>query len=221
MSNQINWLTCILAVLLAGCAHGDQRTVVSILKPSVADAFEALGQTMSAHRSTLRFDNGKIVNDCETYLEQRTRAEVDEGVNNRMVSQEYLICDTVSLLATAGTDWAEHEGSERFGELLRSGLDLRSFPSSLHQLAGEHPTLADMEHLAQVRVDGPAVVFELEEWYFKLDIVALADVNQDGNLDWLVWLIDESNNRMYSDYRVLIIENVAEHGRLRASVIKR
>lgn len=207
-------------VLMSGCAAGGDAQNVSILNPTVAAAFANFDETMASYRTPLSFENGTVVTSCEAYLAARTDAKIEEGIHNRIVSQEYLICDTIAALdATIGAR-VGHRLPVPYGDELRTRLDLRSFPSSLRPVADEYPRIGDLEQVGDVRVEGHAVIVEMDDWHFRLEVVAEGDVSRDGYEDWLVWLIDEAHNGSYRDYSLLVIKRVDEKGCLRAATIK-
>ena len=206
------------SVLVSACTSIGSAAPAQILSHRVTVAWHQIGTTMRSPRLPLRFESGEVVRDCKDYLEQRKHAEVAEGVNNRIAMQDYLICDTMAVLAADG-GVVERPSNDDFGEQLRDRLDLSSFPSSLHQLALDYPVLADLKAMT-VHADGPAVVAESADWFFKLEVVALADVNHDGHPDWIVWLTDEARGGNYRDYAVLVIPDGDQTGRLHAMPVR-
>lgn len=213
-----HFLLLLIGALVAACtAPASERVTAEILNPVVASAWRNAGATKRQARSALRFASGFVAHDCEDYLAQRKHSVVDEGVNNRAALQEYLVCDTLELLAAAD-QVVDQPSSNNLGEQLRTRLDLTSFPSSLHQLAQEHPRLAELEAMA-VRADARAVIAESDDWRFQLEVVAVTDINRNGHPDWIVWLTDTALDGNYRDYAVLVIPDVTEGGRLQAESV--
>lgn len=208
------------AALVCGCITNNAREDIGILNASVAAAFANFDEAMTVRRTPIRFENDTVASTCETYLAAQREAALEETVHNQIVSQEYLICDTLEVLADTVEPRVKRPSAPSYGEELLNRLDLTSFPSSLGPAAEQCPLLADWASPARARVDETSVVLEQDDWYFELEVVAKGDVDQDGHEDWLVWLTDEALNGTYRDYALLVIYRVSGEDRLEANIVE-
>jgi hypothetical protein len=171
----------------------------------------------SPARPRLRFGSGEVGSDCQGYLDQRRRSEIDEAVNNRVVAQEYLVCDSLSLLRQAGPLGSSEYRPESYGQELLRRLDLHGFLSSLRPMIDdERFTLADLPG-GTVRVEPHAVTVETADWSCRFEVVA--DVYAGGGHDWLIWFSDVAKNGNYRGYAVLVARNPVVAGPLTARAL--
>jgi hypothetical protein len=206
-------------VVGTACTPMATRGDMDIFNATVRDAFAHYDQTMVARRPALRFASGQTVHDCKDYLAQRGVTLIDEAVNNRIVAQEYLVCDAVALLRRAGPVGKSDYRPDSYGRELLRRLDLRSFPSSLRPMIDDkHVTFADLSGGA-VRVEAHAVTVETDDWRYRLEVVADVE-SSDGAHYWLLWFSDVAKNGNYRGYQTLVVRNPAPKGPLLAQVLR-
>ena len=84
-------------------------------------------------------------------------------------------------------------------------LDLRSFRSSLSKLGDKTKhTLASL-YPNNVTFKDFTTIFETEDWVFSLEVVAVAQVNDNTVLDWIIWVSDEAKLGNYRGYATLVV----------------
>jgi hypothetical protein len=141
-----------------------------------------------------------------------------EGVNNEIISQEYLICPSIVVLQSADSTSITTHLPVSYGTELCSRLDLTTFPSSLRpRLSGAKRVLSALE--IPLEADKYACSFDTRDWFFRVEVVAEADFEKDGKTDWLVWLFDEAKTGNYRGYSVLVVSDVSRPGLLAAKVL--
>ena len=209
----------LLSGLCAACAPMATRGDLDIYDAGLRDACAHYDQTMVAPRPALRFASGPTVHDCREYLAHRRTTEIDEAVNNRIVAQDYLVCDSVPLLRQAAPLGNAGYRPESYGLELLHRLDLRGFPSSLGPMIDDrHFTLADLA-AAPARVEAHAVTVGTADWRYRLEVVADV-VTAAGEHDWLVWFSDEAKNGNYRSYEPLVVREPGPTGQLAARVLR-
>jgi hypothetical protein len=190
----------------------------NIFSPQLAEAYRSYDKTLTEKRTPLRFESGRIVDSCNAYLEEVKVSTILEGVNNEIISQEYLICPSIIALQSAGSTSTTAHFPASYGKELCSRLDLTTFPSSLRpRLNGAKRVLSALE--IPLKTDKYACSFDTRDWFFKVEVVAEADFAKDGKVDWLVWLFDEAKTGNYRGYSVLLIRDVSKPGLLAAKVL--
>lgn len=139
---------------------------------------------------------------CNAYLQEVKVSTILEGVNNEIISQEYLVCPSIIALRSAGSTSTAARLPASYGTELCSRLDLTTFPSSLRpRLNGAKRVLSALE--IPLKADTCSCSFDTRDWFFKVEVVAEADFEKDGKIDWLVWLFDEAKTGNYRGYSCL------------------
>ncbi|MYL25945.1 MULTISPECIES: hypothetical protein [Halomonadaceae] len=139
-----------------------------------------------------------------------------EGVDNRTVAGDYLLCASVAALNQSEEAGGIQYSPESYGKQLMDRLDLRCFPSSLGpRVTDKQYTLADLESEA-VHHSRYRVGFDSKNWHFALEVVAATDLNDNGQDDWLLWLVDEAKTGNYRNYDLLVAYDVEGSGSIQA-----
>ena len=192
------------AFFFVSCQSSVFRGGGGIIDPALLKAYRAIDESMNQKRSALMFEGGGSVVDCEAYLTVSVEKEIVESVSNQAVKSEYLVCDALRLLSQAKRFTGGFDAS-RMGVDLRNALDVRTFPNSLVRMADERSyTLAQL-FPEQSYATGVAVVYDADDWFLGLKVVAVADINRNSILDWIVQLTDESTEGNYRNYATLVI----------------
>lgn len=153
----------------------------------------------------LTFGEDHIAKNCKTYFEMSSNHDIDETINNQMVKSEYLICDALKILSESSGVKTKNINASNSGEELLTKLDLRTFASSFFRLCDKNSyTLKSLfpEHASSL---ASVALVETEDWAFTLEIVAVANINENSTPDWVVWVLDESKSGNYCGYSTLII----------------
>lgn len=103
------------------------------------------------------------------------------------------------------------------GEALATRLDLRSFRSSRHQLTTDDAFTLDALSVQPIKIRPRTAELETPDWYFKLEVIAVADIDGSGKADWLVRVVDQSLSGTYLTVSPLVIYDPGNHGLLRAA----
>ena len=202
-----------LTVLLSGCAAPDTvRNVVTLLNDDVAKAVSRYGDAVSKKRVPVEFDSGEKADTCESYTRLAEKSTLKEDVANQLGKSEYLMCDVLAIVGSRKTTAGDIHKTTAYGTALASRLDLRSFPSSLFQMLDENKyTLAQL-NANTVKTTTTSASSETAEWRYRLELVAVLDVDKNGKPDWVLWLSDESKPGNYRSYQTLIAYDVTGSG---------
>lgn len=176
------------------------------------DAYLHPEDTFAAQRIVLSFDNEKTAANCLEYWENKKTSRVADTVNNVIQFQEYLVCDSVPLLMRTGESAVRDRTLHTYGAALLHRLDLRSFPSSLKQRIEDEQIVLNRLAPDATRAEGNYVILEDENWLFEIEIVAEADMDGDGEPDWLLWLTDSAKQGNYRSYQVLLVPSPFREG---------
>lgn len=215
--------SAVLGLSLAACAGmGPRGGEVVILNPELRVASADHAATMAAARSPLMMASGMTVSTCGEYLAVRDGdgQDIAPAPDNRLASLEYVVCDSLSALRRA-SPVATTAVDAGMGEALATRLDLRSFRSSWHQRT------TDEAYTLQAVADHPLTFgpytaeLDTPDWYYKLEVVAVADVDASGRPDWLIWVVDQSRKGTYLTVAPLLIHDPAANGLLQATPLPR
>lgn len=203
-------LTATLITLSACASTGNVAPTMQIFDEDLRQAFENFERTMLEPRSPLALGSGSTISTCRDYLQHSAR--IDRSAPNQMHAlQEYVVCDSVALLQRA------HPVPETridAGTAIATRLDFRTFPSS------RGPRTSDDAFSFQTLVDAPlaietnAAMLDSDEWYLRIERVAAADFDGNGQEDWLLWVGDDSHVGTYQTFHALLIQNVTATGPL-------
>ena len=210
-----------LACAVTACAStGNARDEALILNAELRDAHANYSATLAAPRAPLTMDSGATVSSCDEYLAQGSRAGIASVAENSTASLEYVICDSVAALHGALPALLD-DGARAPGSALADRLDLRSFRSSRHQrTTDEAYTLrAVTDH--PLDTDTYTATLDSTDWYFKLEVVAVADIDGSGQADWLVWMVDQSREGSYLSVVPLVVHDPSVDGLLTATPLAR
>ncbi|AZN34722.1 hypothetical protein NQT63_08320 [Pseudoalteromonas agarivorans] len=203
-------------LFLVGCTNADLHQDKDILNNTLKVSYKNLDNSLEINRTGLMFSNGEKAKSCNSYFLLNSKYSIEESVHNQLVKSEYLICEALDILIKS-TSIEPKEGTDlNFGRRLKDQLDLRTFPSSLYRVSSkESHTLGSLfpknshagHNIAELQTD---------EWTFILEVVALADVNDNSFSDWIVWVTDESKVGNYKSYSTIIIVDPDKQRKLEA-----
>lgn len=214
--------SCIIFVLsLAACASTTTPSNdVMILNPELHAASADYAASMAVPRSPMTMASGATVSNCGEYLALGDGVDIEPSPNNRIPALEYVTCDSLSVLRGA-LPVAAADISDRMGEALANRLDMRSFRSSMHQRTTEEAFTLQALTDHPLKIGAHAAELDSSSWYFKLEVVAVADIDASGKPDWLIWVVDQSLEGTYLALEPLIIHDPVANGLLKASPLPR
>lgn len=198
-----NLISIFFSLILVGCQYSssDTGTLTTLVNEGYFNDLDSV--TIGKERDEINFVSGQQANNCATYLKEVKKSAVKETVNDQIIHAEYLMCEVYDQVK--GTTIVKQKFDENFGGLLSSKLDLTSFRSSLNRRArGDGPTLVDLGKKF-LTTDESSVTYETEEWLYRLEVVAIIDLNHDGIQDWIVLLEDKSKAGNYHAGATLVV----------------
>jgi hypothetical protein len=197
----------------------DAHAEAFIFNRQLIRSYQHLHKTLRTPRPALRFESGRLAHTCLEYFEGKKVSTIAESVDNQIVMQDYLICDSVLLLKQAHVKRFSRHQPHSYGKDLLQRLDLTSFPSSLRQsLDDKHVVLGKQANMPAKAVQF-AAISDTDDWLFKLEVVAEFDMDGDGEQDWLLWMTDSAKKGNYRSYGVLIVRAPYRNALLRAEIV--
>lgn len=208
----LSYVLSVVAVLLTGCvAQSKVPDVVILLNNDATKAISRYSEAVSKKRVPVEFDSGEKADTCESYMRLAAKSTLKEDVANQLGKSEYLMCDVLAIVGNRKTIAGDIHKTSAYGTALASRLDLRTFPSSLfHMLDEKRHTLTQLN--AKAVTTTTSASSETDDWRYRLELVAVLDVDKNGKLDWVLWLSDESKQGNYRSYQTLIASDVTESG---------
>ncbi|MBI5750625.1 MAG: hypothetical protein HZA59_00585 [Hydrogenophilales bacterium] len=197
----------------------DAPVAVTIYGDGVLNGVKQYSETIHKKRGVIEFESGLAAETCETYSRLIKEAVPKEGVSNQIAKSDYLICDVLEIIGNK--KYREGARENEYGHLLAARLDLRSFSSSLFQRLGEKKFAFNHFDAGTVKTNSTSVTYETPDWHYKLEIVAVLDLNNNGKPDWVMWLADEAKVGNYRNYQTLVAYDVATEGAIRATPFPR
>lgn len=205
-----NSVIILLFCLLAGCLSNPSQNdeVGFVFDEEVLNQYQAYDKSVAANKLPLLFESGKTVHNCAEYFTEVQSAKVSEGVNNKLVFQEYLICDTLQLLRESKIGFTIGNAINKdLGKLIYQKLDMRTLRSSFAPMLEDNKFLLKDLIGMVFKVKPYLVELDDPEWDFGLHVMAYADFDNDGENEILAWMYDKSKNSTYVDYQVVVIEH--------------
>ena len=185
-----------------------------VYKAEAAAALKNRQNTYSKRRTVVEFESGAKAETCSAYIQLARKSRLKEDVNNQFAKSEYLICD---LLAVVSDKKVEEGNNSGYGLRLASGLDFRSFPSSLFQALDENRRTLTQFDATVLQIGNTFVIYETPDWRYKVEVIASLDINNNNKVDWVIWMSDEAKSGNYRSYETIIAYDVADTGEFSAS----
>lgn len=208
-----------MVLLVLGCSVRTETPRAESGSWVLADDLQAVltqpEEVMHEPRTPLVLDDGSKVMDCSQYLAlRRSSGLLSEQISTKLAASEYLVCDV--LAAAPNAHVPRNRPPLDRAQQLAARLDLRSFRSSLRPMLGDHDST--LQHVSgQLQASGNVVTLRMPGGVVTLQVIVEADLNEDGDADWLVWLLDEATDSNYRDYRSLLVSDPSSRGPLRAA----
>lgn len=196
-----------ISLFLFSCDSGKKGSFTTkVYNSNVASSLINSDKELSATRTELSFVSGSKVNNCVEYIKNIANSKINEGVNNQLIKSEYLICDVLSLLENKR--YSIVKANNELVGLLATKLDLRSFPSSFGPRLDEKKyTLKSLAGNKLIINEGH-VIYDTEEWQYRIELIAVSDINNNKKDDWMLWFSDESKSGNYRGYQTLVLYDV-------------
>ncbi len=208
----------LVMLALSACQSDSVEPTPHIINDTLRVAYQDYDNTWSSTRAPVSFPSGETATSCATYAALKAKEAPLETTQNQLAKSEYVICDSLATLKRAGMSASAVEPSKAYGNVLVERLDLRSVPSSLGPaLSDERYTLRALDSQDfPVTQNTYRAGIESDERRTMFEVVATADIDRNGQADWLLWLSDEIKTGTYRGYLALVIYNPAESGTLEA-----
>lgn len=197
----------VIFVFFNGCElKVDGVDVVEVYNSDVDESLMNADQALRERRNLIEFSDSSSVDNCITYIQKNKNLKIKEDVYNQQVKNEYLICDVLELLG--GRSYKFVSADKHYGKVIAERLDLRTFLSSLG------PRLSDDSYTLYSIVEGNvkavenSAIYENDDWFLSIEVVASADIDSDGIVDWIVWHVDEAKYGNYKSYQTLVVSNI-------------
>ena len=211
---KINFLFSLPVVLLMGCLHSLTSADISVTLINESYVHELNPDALAKERDEINFTTGQSANNCDSYLKAIKSSAIVESVNDQIIHAEYLACEVYDLVKD--TKLIKQGFTASYGELLSGSVDLTSFRSSLNRRARtDGPSLKDIGEQF-LTTDASSVTYETDEWFYRLELVAISDLNQDGIQDWIVLLEDKSKVGNYYAGTTLVVLGPTNVSRFKA-----
>lgn len=190
-----------ISMSLIACASVG-TTKMGLLNEAVVQADQRRTEELAQLRAELKLADGSSVNNCTDYLSRSASVNVDESSEARLAKSEYLICETLDLIERSRPA-AVIEAN--YGRRLADTLDLRSFPSSLNMRSGDIAHTLSTVATESLTIDSVSVTMDESDWHYRVEVVAIRDINGNETPDWIVWLADEAKQGSYRGYATLVV----------------
>lgn len=210
-----------LVLSLGACASTpDAGDRMLILDSGLQAGYSDYAASMSAPRTPMTTTTGATVASCNEYLAAGNRIDLDAPPHNAAASLEYVVCDSLAALRDANPV-TDPTAGDAIGQALAERLDLRSFRSSMHQRTTDEAFTLQALVDQPLKVGAHAVELDSPDWYFKVEAVAIADIDSSGQPDWLVWVVDQSREGTYLTLQPLVVQDPGQDGLLTATPLPR
>lgn len=216
--NQITLMVFAISCTLTGCTSIAKDNSPTFLDDDLSQSFTSLDQSLIAKRSTLVFNDGPSVDNCEAYNAAASEFVIEETVQNQLMKGEYLICDAQKLLSDSVKVPAEEVDRRNLGQLLLSKLDLRSFPSSLKRMVRKESPTLELMFPENASFSDNMAVLKTNDLLFTVKVAAIADINHNSTPDWIVWVSDEARTGNYRSYSTIVLYDPRGEGLYSATV---
>lgn len=203
----------LLSLALGGCAsHPDAATTPLIVHDHVQAAYDNYQSNMQKSRPPVTFDSGRSATNCKQYFDEKESSAVSEGTSNFLAAQDYVICDTIRAIRESARSELPADATDDISADLLNRLDLQSFRSSFFQRTDENQRTLNTVVPGQITTTPYSVQPTIEDWLYKVHVVALVDADNNGEQDWVVWVTDKSGSGSYDTLRAYLAYNVDQEG---------
>ena len=215
------WRMVLLFAFMLGAfsAGGSAQTATTIFDKSLAAAYRNYDRSITEKRTALEFESGKQVTTCSEYTNEKKTSRVKEDVANKLYASEYLVCDALEILKTAGAtkNGKAKQSATNYGREIYNRLDISNLPSSLVENSdGKAIFLKNRLTKPRPKITKYAVSSDSPKWFFSVETVAETDVDGNGKKDWILQVIDEGKEGNYRSYSTWLVLDAEKTGILKA-----
>lgn len=214
------WKAIAAFLIFFGAAHVGIQAQTRIFDRSLAKDYRNYDRTMNEKKTPLAFESGKTVASCAEYLAEKKSSAVSEDFADRLYLSEYIVCDALAILKASDAvpqKPIDKTTSVNYGALIYNRLDVGNLPASIADNTDAQPQILK-NRLAKMRpkISRYKIEADTPQWFFAVEIVAVADVNGNGNADWILQAIDEGREGNYRNYAIWLILDPEKTGVLKA-----
>jgi len=191
--------------LLVSCTSTTLQNSPYILNKKLLVSYDNFDISFKKPRGSLLYAGGRTADNYQKYFDLDSKYEMNETIHNQSVKSEYIICDALKILSNSSSEHNKTLDFSDLGKELLSKLDLRSFPSSLYRASNENSHTLESLYPEYTSSDGNVAELNTKDWALTLEVVAVAKINDNSYLDWVVWVLDESKSGNYRGYSTLIV----------------
>lgn len=203
----------LVSLALGGCAsHPDAATTPLIVNDHVQAAYDNYQPILQKPRLPVAFDSGRSATNCKKYFDEKASSAVSEGTSNFLAAQDYVICDTLSVIRESARSELPTDATDDIAAALLNRLDLQSFRSSFFQRTDENRRTLSTVAPGQFTTTPYSVQPTIEDWLYAVEVVALVDADNNGEQDWVIWVTDKSGSGSYDTLRAYLAYNVGQEG---------
>jgi hypothetical protein len=157
-------------------------------------------------RPLLEASSGRTITSCRDLLALSAQEIIAEAWSEQRIFADYQICFALEALANAGPPSPTMTDDSAPAALLRRRLDLGSFANSLRISVPKRPLyFADLGQPLHL-VGDRTLLIDSADWLFQIDVLAAADFDRSGHIQWLAHLLDRGKRTSYFDDAYLIID---------------
>ncbi len=202
--------SAVILLVLISCTSTQVVGQKYITSSPVLLAYEDYLFSMKEQRLPVEFNDGVQVENCNEYILLKSETVLVETESNFLASQNYVMCETLSIIKKSEDFQKISLLPIKIGEALAKQIDLRSFRSSLFKRANENAYTLDAISKGALEISDYGVVLESDNWFFELQVVARIDANSDGVEDWLIWVSDRAKMGSYNTFKGYIAYGVED-----------
>lgn len=203
-----------ISLLLMSCASMQDVNKNHITFEPVYSAYENYENSIKEKRMPLMFSNSLKSENCTEYFELKKNEELIEDEANFLVAQCYVVCDTLLAVKQADQNFNVELAGASLGNILSEKLDLSSFRSSLARKVTDSNYTLSAVSAGLIEISDYTAIYETNDWYYELKVVARIDANADGTEDWLVWVTDKAKAGSYSTIKGYVLYDAFKSERL-------
>lgn len=211
-------LAALLIAVLGSCpAIADEKLTEFLLNKNYEHNLPPDREWLIKPRKEVTFSNGTKAVNCEEYIKARRTSVLRDTKMDLMIGCEYAACIALEQMQLA----KPHNGyrPESHTSELLNRLDLRSFynaPEGDLDSPDKH-TLADLND-SNIKLVGDREIFRQVDnlWLTRFFIFSDADLNGNGEPDWIFMGTEKALDVPYLECNVFVIYDVKPTGLLKA-----
>ncbi len=201
-------LISLLFLTAASCVSQKKEAkhnTFEIYDHSLLQSLASVQSSLERQRTEITFTNS-TANNCAEYLSLKKRSMVESNTRNLLVKSEYLECDVIGIVRSHYNSRPQpKDNAEHFGQLLATKLDLSTLKTSLGNLLTDDKQTIMTLFPSEAAITPNSVTISSPSRHFKVEVVAVGNINNNSHPDWIAYLSDELLDSNYSNFATLII----------------